>query len=235
MNQQKDYYQILGVGEKASAEEIKKAYRKLAIKYHPDKNPGNVKESETRFKEVSEAYFVLSDQKKRDQYDQMRRFGGGTYSGNFAGSQGFDFEDFLRQFSSRGTGSSRRGNQGFQGQYSVFGDIFGDLFGQTAGGRQPSAGRRNAYSYYSTADEPDAEFQQTQAYADVLVNLRISKEKADKGGKVTFKTKEGKTLSVSIPAHTKDNQKLRLSRQGKICATCHHEGDLILQIKVSEK
>ncbi len=93
----KNYYDLLGVSEKASAEEIKKAYRKLAVKYHPDKNPNNVKEAESRFKEISEAYFVLSDEKKRAQYDQMRKYGGG--SGNFAGSQGFNYEDLFNQYS----------------------------------------------------------------------------------------------------------------------------------------
>ena len=70
----KDFYEILGVKEKASQEEIKKAYRKLAKKYHPDANPGNPKASE-RFKEIGEAYSVLSDEKKRKQYDQMKRLG----------------------------------------------------------------------------------------------------------------------------------------------------------------
>jgi DnaJ-class molecular chaperone len=64
------------------------------------------------------------------------------------------------------------------------------------------------------------------------VNLRISKEKAEKGGKVNFRTPEGKAISVKIPANTRPNQKLRLARQGRPCPTCQHEGDLILQIKV---
>src|SRR3989338_4519256 len=100
---QKDYYKVLGVSEKASADEIKKVYRKLAVKYHPDKNQGN-KDAETKFKGLSEAYYVLSDPKRRTQYDQMRQLGGGQ-SANFAGSQGFDFEDLLRQFGS-GRGKS---------------------------------------------------------------------------------------------------------------------------------
>ena len=129
---QKDYYKILGVSEKATPEEIKKAYRKLAVKYHPDKNPSNVKEAETKFKEISEAYYVLSDEKRRGQYDQMRRFGGGVGT-NFAGAQGFDFEDLLRQFSGQGRRRS--------GRYSAFGDIFEDLFKDlgAGGGRPPPA------------------------------------------------------------------------------------------------
>jgi curved DNA-binding protein CbpA len=238
---QKDYYQILGVPENATQEEVKKAYRKLAVRYHPDKNPGNIKESEAKFKEISEAYYVLSDEKRRAQYDQMRRFG--AYTGNFAGAQGFDFEDFLKQFTSRGTkftGGFGRGAERTHGRYSIFDDIFEDIF---AGFGRHETGRgfrdfRDAegkeYGYYSGAEEPDAEFETMKAGidADVRVNLRISKEKAEKGGKVTFRTPEGKTLTVRIPPQTRPHQKLRLARQGRTCPACGHEGDLILQIKV---
>ncbi len=124
--QQKDYYKVLGVPESVSAEELKKIYRKLAVKYHPDKNPGNAKQAETKFKEISEAYYVLSDEKRRAQYDQLREFGGGN-PGNFAGAQGFNFEDLLRQYSS---GGRARGG----GRYSAFSDIFGDLFSGAGGG-----------------------------------------------------------------------------------------------------
>ena len=118
----KDYYEILGVERSASDEEIKKAYRKQAVKYHPDKNPGSGKQAaEAKFKEISEAYYVLSDAKRRAQYDQMRKFGGG-YSGNFAGAQGFNFEDLLRQFSSggraRGGARLRRSRPGGVGRAS---------------------------------------------------------------------------------------------------------------------
>ncbi len=237
MNQQKNYYQILGVSENANPDEIKKVYRKLAVKYHPDKNPGNVKEAEAKFKEISEAYYVLSDPKRREQYDQMRRFGG-AYSGNFAGAQGFDFEEFLRQFSSRGSGFSSGQRVHGQGRYSIFNDIFGDVFEGLRSGpqerRSPKgrAGERGGFYTYSNGEEPDAEFQQAAADVDVRVNLKISREKADRGGKVTFRTPEGKMISVHIPAHTHTHQKLRLARQGRLCPTCQHEGDLILQIKV---
>src|SRR3989338_3118287 len=127
MKAQKDYYQVLGLSENSSPDDIKKAYRKLAVKHHPDKNLSNSKEAEAKFKEISEAYYVLSDEKRRAQYDQMRRYGGGVGSENFAGNQGFDFEDLLRSFRSQGKMNSR---------YSAFGDIFSDILGgfQSAGG-----------------------------------------------------------------------------------------------------
>lgn len=232
MNQQKDYYQILGVSENARAEEIKKAYRKLAVKYHPDKNPGNVKQAEAKFKEISEAYYVLSDEKRRTQYDQMRRLGAGAASGNFAGAQGFDFEELLRQFRS---GRARSGSR-----YSGFSDIFEDLFDFSGAGGgsgssffrtyQSGPGGPTVHEYYGGKDDEGAEVQTVSV--DVGVQVRISKEKAEKGGKVTLRTPEGKTLAVRIPPRTKSGQRLRLVRQGRLCPTCRHEGDVVLQIQV---
>ena len=114
--QKRDYYEVLGVGKDASEEEIKKAYRKLAKKYHPDMNPGD-KDAEAKFKEASEAYAILSDAEKRQQYDQF-------------GHAAFD-----------GTGGFGQGGFDFSGV--DFGDIFGDLFGDMFGGggrRGPSGG-----------------------------------------------------------------------------------------------
>ncbi len=108
MAEKRDYYEVLGVAKSASADEIKHAYKKLAIKYHPDKNPGN-KEAEEKFKEAAEAYEVLSDPKKRAQYDQFGHAmpGGAGGTGGFGGFSGSNFEDI----------------------FSQFGDIFGGGFG----------------------------------------------------------------------------------------------------------
>ena len=228
---QKNYYDILGVSEKASSAEIKKTYRKLAIRHHPDKNPGNVKEAEAKFKEISEAYYVLSDEKKRAQYDQMRRFGG-PFPGNYAGAQGFNFDDFLRQFSSRGGSAFGGGRSHAGGRYSGFDDVLQDLFAGLGGGGFGGGPGGSTYQVYQSGGGPDVGSAQQGADADVVINVRIKKEKGKKGGRVTFRTPEGKTLSVTIPPDTKQGQKLRLTRQGRLCPTCQHEGDLILRIKI---
>ena len=125
----KDFYKILGVSENASDDEIKKAYRKLAKKYHPDANPGD-KQAENRFKEISEAHEVLSDESKRAQFDQMRRFGGGFGGGRPGagfGGQGVRFEDLSSMF-------------GQSGGFGSFADIFSSIFGENLGGFGSSFG-----------------------------------------------------------------------------------------------
>jgi len=124
----KDYYKILGVSQNASKEEIKRAYRKLAHQYHPDKRGGD----EKKFKEINEAYQVLSDDRKRAQYDQFSAydgsspFGGQTAWGwkDFSGGGGINIEDLFRGFSERGKTAE-------DFNFSGLGDIFGDIFGES--------------------------------------------------------------------------------------------------------
>ena len=123
---EKDYYKVLGVSKTASADEIKKSYRKLARKHHPDANKGNTA-SEDKFKEISEAYAVLSDKEKREQYDRLGREAFGPGGANpFAG---FDFSQFMGGGGRGRKTSTRRTSSSFD-----FTDIFGDLFGGGGGG-----------------------------------------------------------------------------------------------------
>ena len=119
-----DYYELLGVPRDASNDDIKRAYRKLALKYHPDRNPGD-KEAEQKFRDASEAYAVLSDKQKRAQYDQF-----GHTAEEMGGQGGFDF-----------------GN--FGGFSDVFGDIFSDFFGGATRGRGGRAMQRGADLQYN--------------------------------------------------------------------------------------
>ncbi|MDZ7266798.1 MAG: molecular chaperone DnaJ [candidate division KSB1 bacterium] len=123
MMNEKDFYRILGVSEDASVEEIKKSYRNLAKKYHPDRNKGD-RHAEERFKEINEAYDVLSDPEKRKKYDQLRKFGAGQFAG-----QGVPWEELFRQFggAARGSGTRFSGSDfDFSGTGFDFG--FGDWF-----------------------------------------------------------------------------------------------------------
>ncbi len=216
MAAQKDYYKILGVGEQASAEDLKKVYRQLAKKYHPDANPGN-KAAEEKFKEISEAYYVLSDAKRRREYDAFKQSGFSQGAGGgrgFQGAQDFDFDELLKAFrGARGGGGSTRVH--FGGSARGFEDIFGDVFG---GGR--------GYA----AEEEVAEVPRISA--DLAATLKITRVRAQKGGDVSFTTQDGKKITVTIPAGITSGKKLRLSRQGRTCPTCAHPGDLILMIRV---
>lgn len=212
MPSNKDYYEILGVSDRASADEIKKVYRALAKKYHPDANPGN-KAAEEKFKGISEAYYVLSDPKKRAEYDAYKK-GGFSRSygsgGGFQGAEGFNFEEILRAF----RGAQSAGGQRRAGTTMHFGGGFEDALSGLFGG-------------VSSADD-----EVEPVSSDAAATLKISRARAQKGGEVSFKTHDEKKITVKIPAGINSGKKLRLSRQGNLCPTCNHEGDLILTIKV---
>lgn len=219
MAAKKDYYLLLGVKENANADEIKKAYRVLAKKYHPDANPNN-KTAEEKFKEISEAYYVLSDAKKRQEYDQFKKYGGFSHGAGprgprggaqgFQGAQGFDFEELLRSFrGAQGGGGGYRVHTGQGGMGGIFEGMFG---GQDIGGEYESGGPKVS--------------------SDLNATLRVPKAKAMKGGELRFTTSTGKTITVNVPPGIQSGKKLRLARQGNLCATCEHPGDLILTIHV---
>jgi len=213
----KDYYKILGVEKSANKEDISKAFRKLALKYHPDKNP-NDKAAEEKFKEITEAHEVLSDPEKRKKYDTL----GANW--NQYQTSGGGFEDF---FSSQFGG---RGGSGGGTKFEYSGD-FGDIFGGTSGFSDffenifGHGGSRGSKFYRSQQREEKGQ--------DFEATLFISLEEAYNGT-----TKEvlvsGKKLRIKINPGTKDGEKLRLKEQGGTSRTGHGSGDLYLSIKITK-
>ncbi len=205
----KDYYNMLGVAKNASDEEIKRAYRKLAMKYHPDRNP-NKKEAEERFKEINEAYAVLSDKEKRKQYDT---FGAEGFQQRFSQEdifRGFDFDEILSNlFGGRGRRESRFGGRG--------GFDFGDIFGRQGG-------------YQETG-------RMSQRGEDIVYEMAISLEEAASGGekRISYR-KNGKIeeVSVKIPPGIPPGKKLRLAGKGGEGRNGGPPGDLYLQVSVRE-
>jgi molecular chaperone DnaJ len=167
---EKDYYAALGVSQKADAAEIKKAYRKLARDLHPDKNPGNT-DAEARFKDVSEAYDVLSDPKRRGEYDDARRlFGGGGagaragFPGGFPGTGGgqpFDLGDLFGQ--AAGGAGARAGG---------LGDLFGGLFGG-GGGAAPGSARARSQAASGPARGQDVETEATLSFEESVLGVTV--------------------------------------------------------------
>jgi len=211
----KDYYRVLGVSENASLADIKKAYRSLAFKYHPDKAPQDKKkESEEKFKGISEAYYVLSDEKRRSEYDAYRKGaapGAGTQESDFAGAQGFDFNEILKHFG----GSRNRRTAG------SFEDIF-DIFEHMGGG-----GTTRRY-VYTGGGYPAEETQEENT--DINATLSVPANILTSGGTVRF-SHEGRQISLNIKPGTKRGQKLRMKGQGRLCPYCGHPGDLIVTIR----
>jgi DnaJ-class molecular chaperone len=205
----KEYYKILGVSEGAGADEIKKAYRKLAIKYHPDKNPTDRKAAEERFKEMSEAYYVLGDEKRRSEYDTFRKYGGRTGGQEFTGAQGFDFSEILRQFA--GASGRRGGRRGFS--EDMFENIY-DIFGGMGQG---------GYNEYVAPSQAKVD---TDIHATLAVPASVMKS----GGEASF-GHQGKKIALRIKPGTRPGQKLRVKGQGKVCRSCDHAGDLIITVR----
>ena len=213
----KDYYKILGVSKSASAEEIKKAYRKSAMKYHPDRNKGD-KKAEAMFKDVSEAYAVLGDKEKRKQYDT---FGSEGFQSRFSQEDIFRDFDFGSIFSEFGIGGGRRnqnifnqffrntGQSNFRGRGANFG---GSTFGNFGGRPQAIKGK------------------------DLVYELRLTLEDvfSDSERVVSYQSKPGTNdqVSVKIPAGITDNKKLRLKGKGQEGYNGGPKGDLFIQVKI---
>ena len=219
-----DFYKALGVSEDASESDIKKAYRKLSRKYHPDLNPGDAA-AEKKFKEISEAYDVLSDKKQREEYDQIRRygaagmgaggFGAGGFSGGYSGADAFggfrggtsaniNIDDLLGGLFGGSTGGSRRRSAGFtSADFGGIGSGFGNM-GSDFGGAQHAAPEESTTS------------------------TRISLAQAYTGATVTVFLPDGSHTEARIPAGIKDGQKVRLRGKGL------HGADLKVTVRVSD-
>lgn len=215
-----DYYEILGVSKKADKDQIKKAYRKLALKYHPDKNSGD-KDSEAKFKEISEAYAVLSDPEKRKQYDT---YGAAGFHQRYSQEdifKGFDINEILRQFGFGGGFSSSGFRGGMGGGSAQHG--FNSFFSQNpAGAGHGFAGCGGGCA--QPVKGQDLTYQITVSLEDVLHGT-------DK--QITLRT-NGKTenVSVKIPKGIEEGKKLRLKGKGAQAPPGGIAGDLYLKIQV---
>lgn len=233
-----DHYKVLGVKPEASAEEIKKAYRRLAKQYHPDSTGGD-KAKEARFKEVGQAYDVLGDTKKRAQYDAIRSgaafgggrpgagfpgFGGGAPGGaggaGFGGSGVFDLGDLFSQMFQQGgqPGRGRNGNVNVRFQQEGYPEGFGGFgqgFGQDPfqGQARPRARRRTQAPPAERKVKLSDGSTGTQRGNDVHADVRIALDQAILGTVVEVATLSG-TSKVKVPPGTSSGMKLRLKGKG---------------------
>ncbi len=215
-----EYYEVLGVAKTATADEIKKAYRKLALKYHPDKNPGD-KAAEEKFKEISEAYAVLSDAEKRKQYDT---FGSSGFRQRYSQEdifRNFDLNDILRQF---GFGTGFRGTGGFHtGGFRTAGggSPFEGMFGQTMRGGGCGGG---------CGPQP-------VKGGDLTYELTVTLEDVLHGAEKTISLRQNgrsQNVSVKVPKGIEDGKRLRLPGKGGPSSSGGPPGDLYLKVHVAD-
>lgn len=238
----RDYYEVLGLGKSASKDEIKKAYRKLAMKYHPDRNPGP--EGEAKFKEASEAAEVLLNDEKKKRYDQFGHAGvdgqvGGGFGGGFSGGDFGDLGD-------------------------IFGDLFGDMFG--SGSRSGRGQRSRARRGDDMQVVVDISFEEAAFGAEKEVSIvkNIIKEgttpqkcdmcnghgeirrqqgfftiaqtcpKCGGAGEIAQRTRKKSTLSVKVPPGIDNGQRLKLTGEGDVGAQGGPSGDLYVQVRIQD-
>jgi molecular chaperone DnaJ/curved DNA-binding protein len=222
MPQTKDLYDVLGVDEDASKKDIKKAYRDLARKHHPDRNPDDPN-AEEKFKEIQKAYSILSDEEKRQQYDAQRRFGGG---GGFGGGRGFGGQ-------SAGGGPEIRFEQGnfdevFGGRGGL-GDIFESFFGGRGGGatrgQDPFRQQRGQQQRRRQSRQPSGQ--------DIETKLRLSFREALEGGRKQVELPTGESIRLKIPQGVRDGTKIRLRGRGQAGPT-GQRGDLYVTFQVGD-
>ncbi|WGD37258.1 DnaJ C-terminal domain-containing protein [Lysinibacter sp. HNR] len=207
----KDFYKVLGVKKDASEAELKKVYRKLARKYHPDSNPGDAK-AEAKFKEVSEAYSVLSDKNQREEYDQIRAMGSGARFTSGGGSGGFE-DVFGGRF-----GGTRGQQYSYQTGGAGFEDILGGMFGGQGGFGTTSGGYRG--------------FGGPTPGRDVAASVTLDFETATRGDTVSLSTSQGNTIKVKIPAGVADGQKIKVRGKGEPSPDGGEAGNIVLTVNV---
>ena len=208
MAEKRDYYEVLGVPKNANADEIKKAYRKAAIKYHPDKNPGD-KEAEDKFKEAAEAYDVLSNEEKRARYDQFGHAGmsgaggAGGFGGGFGG--GFSMDDIFSQFG------------------DIFGGHFGGGFGGSRGGRSVNRGSDIRVRIKLTlAEIAEGTVKKIKVNKDVVCEQCGGSGAKDASSHTTCSQCNGSGYVVTV-----QNTFFGRMQSQSVCPTCHGEGKII--------
>lgn len=219
----KDFYKVLGVSKDATEQEITKAYRKLARQYHPDLN--KTKEAEEKFKDISEAYDVLSDKESRQKYDAIRQFGmGGARFAGGAGGGGFDAGGFSDIFGSMfGGGDGSRIRFQTSGNGANMNDIF-SMFGNMGSGAGPYGAGGQYGGYRQEAPRPERG-------EDRNSTITLTFRQAVKGATVSLGA-DGKKFKTHIPAGVKDGQRIRLAGKGRPGRNGGKAGDLYLQVNV---
>ena len=215
---EKDFYSALGVPKDADDAAIKKAYRKLARQYHPDQNPGDAS-AEARFKEIGEAYAVLSDPEQRRQYDAVRAMaGGGARFAAGPGGGGNGFEDVFGSMFGGGAGPNVRYQQYPQG--GAAGGGFEDILSSMLGGQGGFRGGRRAG------------FTTPQKGPDVAAETTLPFRTAVEGATVEF-TVDGRKVKTKIPAGVNDGRKLRIRGKGRPGSGGGEAGDLVVTVHVA--
>lgn len=214
---EKDFYATLGVPKDAPAADIKKAYRKLARKWHPDANPDDPK-AEDKFKAIGEAYGVLSDAAKRKEYDEIRAMGAGArFTGGPAGGGGRGFEDVFGDAFGGGAGGRRvrYTTTGTGGTGSVppgFEDLLGDMFGGGGG------------TTFRRGPRPGA---------DISARTSLGFRQAVEGATVQLRGPDGHPMNVRVPMGVRDGQKIRLRGKGRPGTDGGPAGDLVITVSVA--